>query len=116
MEQSDAGGIVRAKGQYRLVRLTQRERQVLTCMLDGRRNDEIAASLIVSGKTVEFHVRNLLQKLNVHSRTEALLALLKEEVILPSDTQDCVLLIVVHTMDQTEFGLTSTKAIGRGSG
>jgi NarL family two-component system response regulator LiaR len=51
--------------------LTDRERQVLALVADGRRNREIAEALRVSVKTVEFHLSNILGKLNAQSRTEA---------------------------------------------
>ena len=52
-------------------RLTQREVQVLAMMADGLANKEIAASLSISGNTVKFHVAQVLAKLGVASRTEA---------------------------------------------
>jgi DNA-binding NarL/FixJ family response regulator len=53
--------------------LTQRELQVLWLLGDGKTNKEIAARLCVSEKTVEFHIGRLLSKLNVRTRTEAVL-------------------------------------------
>jgi NarL family two-component system response regulator LiaR len=52
-------------------RLTDRELQVLTLVAAGQRNRQIAATLKVSIKTVEFHLSNILAKLNAQSRTEA---------------------------------------------
>ncbi len=54
------------------VRLTVRERQVLSLLAQGDRNKEIAISLRLRERTVKFHVANLLQKLGAQSRTEAL--------------------------------------------
>jgi DNA-binding NarL/FixJ family response regulator len=51
--------------------LTAREHQVLDLIAAGRRNAEVAAELHVSLNTVEFHVRHILGKLGVRSRTEA---------------------------------------------
>lgn len=51
--------------------LTPREREVLALLIDGRTNAEIAARLGLSLYTVKNHVRNLLGKLGVNSRTEA---------------------------------------------
>jgi LuxR family transcriptional regulator, maltose regulon positive regulatory protein len=51
--------------------LTDRELGVLQCVAAGCRNHEIATQLNVSIKTVEFHLRNILGKLGVRSRTEA---------------------------------------------
>lgn len=47
--------------------LTLREPEVLQRVVAGRRNVEIADELCLSLKTVEFHVRNVLQKLGVRS-------------------------------------------------
>ena len=52
--------------------LTARERQVLVLLAEGQRNKEIALVLKLRERTVKFHVANLLQKLGVQSRTEAL--------------------------------------------
>jgi DNA-binding NarL/FixJ family response regulator len=52
--------------------LTSREHQVLELAASGRRNHEIAGDLCVSLKTVEFHMGNILGKLGVRSRTEAI--------------------------------------------
>ncbi len=53
-------------------RLSDREREVMRLIALGRRNAEIARELGVSIKTVEFHVGNVLDKLGVRSRVEAL--------------------------------------------
>jgi len=54
-----------------LEQLTDRELQVLALVAAGRRNREIAELLNVTIKTVEFHLSNILGKLNAQSRTEA---------------------------------------------
>lgn len=51
--------------------LTAREQQVLRLLIAGRRNAEIGLDLCVTSKTVEFHVRNVLQKLGARSRADA---------------------------------------------
>lgn len=61
--------------------LTEREREVLALMIDGRNNTEIAERLIVSRSTVKFHVSNILSKLQVSSRTEAVALALQRHLI-----------------------------------
>ena len=51
--------------------LTSREREVLRLLTSGQSNRAIAERLIVSPSTVDFHVSNILSKLGVSSRTEA---------------------------------------------
>jgi DNA-binding NarL/FixJ family response regulator len=52
-------------------RLTQREEQVREMLADGASTDEMAMALSISPATVRRHVHNLLTKLGVHSRLEA---------------------------------------------
>jgi len=56
----------------RLAELRDREREVLELMISGLRNRDIAARLFISERTVKFHVSNILAKLQVGSRTEAI--------------------------------------------
>jgi DNA-binding NarL/FixJ family response regulator len=66
------GKIWSASGGILLIeQLTGRELEVLEHVAAGARNREIASTLNVSIKTVEFHLRNILGKLGVRSRTEA---------------------------------------------
>jgi DNA-binding CsgD family transcriptional regulator len=51
--------------------LTQRERDVLALLVDGRTNRQIAAQLFISEKTASVHVSNILAKLGVRNRGEA---------------------------------------------
>jgi DNA-binding NarL/FixJ family response regulator len=51
--------------------LTDRERDVLAELVDGRTNRQVAAKLYISEKTVSVHVSNILAKLGVRSRAEA---------------------------------------------
>jgi RNA polymerase sigma factor (sigma-70 family) len=51
--------------------LTDREREILQLLAEGMRNDEIAQKLYISPQTVQTHVRNILGKLRVHSKLEA---------------------------------------------
>jgi DNA-binding NarL/FixJ family response regulator len=52
-------------------KLTPRERQVLQMLSDGLSQNEIAARLVISPKTVGTHLQHILSKLEVHSRTQA---------------------------------------------
>jgi DNA-binding NarL/FixJ family response regulator len=60
----------RARDPGPLDALSARERDVLTLMAEGRSNGAIAAQLFLSGKTVETHVRQILQKLGLHDSPE----------------------------------------------
>jgi NarL family two-component system response regulator LiaR len=51
--------------------LTERERQVLSLIAEGRNNHEIAETLVISEKTVKTHVSNILNKLHLDDRTQA---------------------------------------------
>jgi two-component system, NarL family, response regulator LiaR len=51
--------------------LTEREREILQLLAQGMRNDGIASKLFISPQTVQTHVRNILGKLRVHSKLEA---------------------------------------------
>ena len=53
--------------------LTRRELDVLRCIAQGMSNDEIAQELTITVWTVSSHVHNLLEKLNLSSRTQAAL-------------------------------------------
>ena len=53
--------------------LTERERQILEGVAEGKSNKEIAVSLTLSEKTVKHHMTNILQKLQVRNRVEAAL-------------------------------------------
>jgi LuxR family maltose regulon positive regulatory protein len=52
--------------------LTARELEVLRLMAEGYSNRQIAEKLVIAEGTVKFYVHNLLEKLEVHSRTQAL--------------------------------------------
>jgi DNA-binding NarL/FixJ family response regulator len=51
--------------------LTNREKEVLIEISNGKSNKEIAATLFITEKTVKTHVSNILSKLNLQDRTQA---------------------------------------------
>jgi len=61
--------------------LTERERDVLALMIEGLNNTQIAGRLIVSPSTIKSHVSNILAKLGVASRTEAVTLALRNHII-----------------------------------
>ena len=64
--------------------LTERETDVLRLLVDGQANKEIARSLDIGEKTVKTHVSNLLAKLCVQSRTQAVLHAMKTGINPPA--------------------------------
>lgn len=58
----------------RATRLSEREKQVVTLLLQARSNKEIASNLEISEKTVKHHMTNLMSKLNARNRVEVALA------------------------------------------
>ena len=59
--------------------LTDRERDVLQWIATGMSNKQIASQLFISEETVKVHIRNLLRKLNVHSRVAATVLYLEQQ-------------------------------------
>jgi DNA-binding CsgD family transcriptional regulator len=68
----DSGAVPESAAEKRLAALREREREVLELMIAGLRNRDIAERLFISVRTVKFHVSNILQKLEVDSRTAAI--------------------------------------------
>ena len=62
-------------------RLTDRELQVLKLVARGMANKAIAADLFISENTVKNHVRNILEKLQLHSRMEAAMYAVREKIL-----------------------------------
>jgi len=62
-------------------RLTEREMEVLRLVARGMNNRDIAKELFISENTVKNHVRNILEKLQIHSRMEAVMVAVREKLI-----------------------------------
>lgn len=58
--------------------LTRRECEVLQLLADGKSNRAVAESLYISEKTVKNHVSNILQKMNVNDRTQAVVSAIRK--------------------------------------
>jgi len=62
-------------------RLTDREMEVLKLVAQGLNNRDIAKKLYISENTVKNHIRNILEKLHLHSRMEAVVYAVREKMI-----------------------------------
>ncbi|MDN7241910.1 response regulator transcription factor [Planococcus sp. N028] len=63
--------------------LTEREMEILLLMASGYSNQEIADELFIALKTVKTHVSNLLSKLEVHDRTQAVIYAFQHKLVSP---------------------------------
>jgi two-component system, NarL family, response regulator LiaR len=61
--------------------LTDREKEILALMVKGLNNNEIAEKLFISQSTAKFHVSNVLTKLGVNGRTEAVALAVKYKLV-----------------------------------
>jgi DNA-binding NarL/FixJ family response regulator len=62
-------------------KLTERELEVLKLVATGMNNRDIAKELFISENTVKNHVRNILEKLQLHSRMEAVVYAMREKIL-----------------------------------
>ena len=62
-------------------RLTDREMEVLKLVAKGLNNRDIAKQLFISENTVKNHIRNILEKLQLHSRMEAVVYAVREKLL-----------------------------------
>jgi two-component system NarL family response regulator len=62
-------------------RLTEREMDVLKLVARGLNNRDIGAQLFISDNTVKNHIRNILEKLQLHSRMEAVVYAVREKLL-----------------------------------
>lgn len=61
--------------------LTNREKEILNLIIKGLINDAIAEKLFISPQTVHNHIRNIYEKLQVHSRAQVVAKALKERLV-----------------------------------
>ncbi len=61
--------------------LTDREQEVLAHLAEGANNEEIAAALVISPKTVARHRENIMRKLNLHSRADLVRYAIRKGII-----------------------------------
>jgi PAS domain S-box-containing protein len=64
--------------------LTDTEKEVLKMMVEGQTNSQIAERLVTSYSTIKFHVSNILHKMSVANRTEAVALTLRQHLAIPS--------------------------------
>lgn len=62
-------------------KLTDREMEVLRLVAQGMNNRDIAKELFISENTVKNHIRNILEKLHLHSRMEAVVYAVREKLL-----------------------------------
>jgi len=63
--------------------LTKREREVLTLIAEGLTNQRMAQKLFISIKTVQTHRAHIMEKLNLHDRTELVRYAIRKGLIKP---------------------------------
>ncbi len=78
---------VKEKQQLPAPNLTDRELEVLSLVARGLRNAAIGEQLYISENTVKNHVRNILEKLHLHSRMQAVMYAVREHLIEADDRQ-----------------------------
>lgn len=61
--------------------LTERERQILNLMVKGKSNAEMGGELFISENTIKFHINNILLKLDVKNRGQAIVAAIQQGII-----------------------------------
>lgn len=64
-----------------LSKLTEREREILSLVAEGRSNKEVAGHLYVSKRTVDFHLANIYNKLEVCNRVQAFRKVMKDGLV-----------------------------------
>jgi DNA-binding NarL/FixJ family response regulator len=65
--------------------LTAREREVLQLVAEGATNREVAATLFLSEHTINFHMRNIFQKLHLRNRAQAVAYAVRTGLVIPRE-------------------------------
>jgi len=78
--QADSSGAARDQDPVQKYGLTARESEVLALMIEGLNNPDIAERLVVSRSTAKAHVSNILSKLGVSNRAEAIALALQQNL------------------------------------
>ena len=73
--------VVQSQNKNTDYRLTEREREILSCMVDGLPLPKVAEKIFLSYETVRTYVKNIYSKLHVASATEAVAKAIKERII-----------------------------------
>lgn len=73
--------LVRASGAPKLPALSAREREILRLLADGKSNQEIAEQLSISPDTVRTYIRRAMDKLEAHTRTQAVAIAIRQALI-----------------------------------
>ncbi len=76
-----AGVLTSSEATEKLSRLTQRERDVLRLLADGKSNEEMGKELFISAETVRTHIRKAMNKLDADTRTQAVATALRQSLI-----------------------------------
>jgi DNA-binding NarL/FixJ family response regulator len=71
----------RAQEKVNTFNLTEREKEILSCLVKGMSYKLIADACFISIDTVRGHIRNIYEKLHVHSKGEAIVAAIKGKIV-----------------------------------
>jgi LuxR family transcriptional regulator of spore coat protein len=79
LDEPEQGGVTILKGNDQQAKplLTNREREVFELLVQDKTTKEIAQQLFISEKTVRNHISNVMQKLNVKGRSQAVVELVR---------------------------------------
>jgi len=83
----DPSAAARSAADHDEVRLTKREIEVLAQVTEGKSSREVAEALLVSKRTVDFHLANVFGKLGVNNRLQAFRRAVRLG-LLPTDDED----------------------------